>query len=117
MKIMRNLSREGKSIILITHKLNEIKAVADNCTIIRRGKMIGVVPVATTTMEQMAEMMVGRPVSFKVQKSPAKPGNPVLEVHNLCAMNTKKVLGVKNFNLTIREGEIIGLAGVDGNGQ
>lgn len=117
MQIMRNLSKEGKSIILITHKLNEIKAVADNCTIIRRGKMIGVVPVATTTMEQMAEMMVGRPVSFKVQKSPAKPGNPVLEVHNLCAMNTKKVLGVKNFNLTIREGEIIGLAGVDGNGQ
>ena len=99
MQIMRNLSKEGKSIILITHKLNEIKAVADNCTIIRRGKMIGVVPVATTTMEQMAEMMVGRPVSFKVQKSPAKPGNPVLEVHNLCAMShciTKRKIRQQN---------------------
>lgn len=117
MQIMRNLSKEGKSIILITHKLNEIKAVADNCTVIRRGKMIGVVPVATTSMEEMAQMMVGRPVNFKVQKAPAKPGALVLEVKNLCVMNAKKVLGVKHFNLTIHEGEIVGLAGVDGNGQ
>ena len=117
MQIMRNLSKEGKSIILITHKLNEIKAVADNCTIIRRGKMIGVVPVATTSVEKMAEMMVGRPVNFKVQKVPAKPGAAVLEVQDLCVMNAKKVLGVKHFNLTVHEGEIIGLAGVDGNGQ
>ena len=117
MKIMRNLSREGKSIILITHKLNEIKAVADNCTIIRRGKMIGVVPVATTSIDQMAEMMVGRPVSFKVAKTPAQPGKPILEVRDLCVMNAKKVLGVKHFNLTIHAGEIVGLAGVDGNGQ
>src|SRR5574344_665304 len=109
MQIMRNLSREGKSIILITHKLNEIKAVADNCTVIRRGKMIGVVPVATTSMEEMAQMMVGRPVNFKVQKAPAKPGALVLEVKDLCVMNAKKVLGVKHFNLTIHEGEIVGL--------
>lgn len=117
MQIMRNLVAEGKSIILITHKLNEIKAVADRCTVIRRGKVIGVVDVATTTQAQMAAMMVGRPVSFKVEKKPAQPGRIILDVHNLNVMNSKKVLGVKDFSLSVRAGEIVGIAGVDGNGQ
>ncbi len=117
MQIMRNLIKEGKSIILITHKLNEIKAVADRCTVIRRGKVIGMVDVAGTSQAKMAAMMVGRPVSFKVDKKPAKPGKPVLELKDVNVMNIKKVLGVKDFSLQVREHEIVGIAGVDGNGQ
>ena len=117
MQIIRNLVKERKSVIIITHKLNEIKAVADRCTIIRRGKLIDVVDVASTDAAQMAAKMVGRPVNFKVEKSSPKIGRPVLEVKNLCVMNTKKVLGVKNFSLAVHAGEIVGLAGVDGNGQ
>ena len=117
MEIMRNLSAEGKSIILITHKLDEIKKVAKRCTVIRRGKLIDVVDVASTSVEDMAAAMVGRPVSFKVDKSPCHPGDPILEIENLSVMNSKGVLGVKDFSLTLHAGEIIGLAGVDGNGQ
>lgn len=117
MQIMRNLAAEGKSIILITHKLDEIKQVASRCTIIRRGKLIGEVDVAEATPEEMAAAMVGRPVSFKVDKKPSQPGEPVLEVRNLSVMNSKRVLGLKDFSLTVRKGEIIGIAGVDGNGQ
>lgn len=117
MQIMKNLAAEGKSIILITHKLDEIKAVADRCTIIRRGKLIGVVDVAKASVEEMAAAMVGRPVSFKVEKAPCRIGRPILEIENLSVMNSKKVLGVKNFSLTVNGGEIVGLAGVDGNGQ
>ena len=117
MRIIRNLVKEGKSVIIITHKLNEIKAVADRCTIIRRGKLIDVVDVASTDAALMAAKMVGRPVNFKVEKCAPKIGRPVLEVKNLCVMNTKKVPGVKNFSLTVHAGEIVGLAGVDGNGQ
>lgn len=117
MVIIKNLVKEGKSVIIITHKLDEIKTVADRCTIIRRGKMIDVVDVAATSVEEMAAKMVGRPVNFKVEKAPAKTGRPILEVRNLNVMNAKKVLGVKDFSLTVHEGEIIGLAGVDGNGQ
>ena len=117
MRIMKNLAKEGKSIILITHKLNEIKTVADRCTIIRRGKMIGVVDVASTSMQDMAAKMVGRPVNFKVDKAPSCPGRAILEIKNLSVMNTKNIAGVKNFSLSVHEGEIVGLAGVDGNGQ
>lgn len=117
MQIMHNLVAEGKSIILITHKLDEIKAVANRCTVIRRGKFIGVVDVKSTSVEEMAAMMVGRPVSFKVDKKPCSLGNTVLEIKNLNVMNAKKVLGVKDFSLSISAGEIVGLAGVDGNGQ
>ena len=117
MQIMRNLAAEGKSIILITHKLEEIKAVAEKCTIIRRGKLIGVVDVAGTSVEEMAALMVGRPVSFKVDKGEPRIGEAVLEIRNLDVMNNKHVLGVKDFSLTIRRGEIVGIAGVDGNGQ
>ena len=118
MTIMKNLAAEGKSIILITHKLDEIKRVAKRCTVIRRGKFIGVVDVATTSVNEMAAMMVGRPVSFKVDKAPKTPGEAVLEVENLNVLNNNKgVLGVKDFSLSVRRGEIVGIAGVDGNGQ
>jgi simple sugar transport system ATP-binding protein len=117
MQIMRSLISEGKSVILITHKLNEIKAVADRCTIIRRGKVIGVVDVKTTSQAKMASMMVGRPVSFKVDKKPAQVGRVILDVHDLNVMSNKKILGVKGFNLSVKAGEIVGIAGVDGNGQ
>ncbi len=115
--IMRGLIKEGKCIILITHKLEEIKAVADRCTIIRRGKMIDVVDVKSTSQSDMASLMVGRPVNFKVDKKKAKPTDPVLEIKNLNVRNSKKLLGVKDFSLTVRAGEIVGIAGVDGNGQ
>ncbi|HIV98866.1 MAG TPA: ABC transporter ATP-binding protein [Candidatus Ornithospirochaeta avicola] len=116
-EIMKNLAREGKSIILITHKLEEIKAVAERCTIIRRGKLISVVDVKSTSAADMAALMVGRPVNFKTEKKESKPGEKVLEIRNLNVMNNKKVLGVKDFSLSVRRGEIIGIAGVDGNGQ
>ncbi len=117
MQIMRNLVKEGKSIIIITHKLDEIKAVAQRCTVIRRGKYIGVVDVASTSVDEMAAMMVGRPVSFKVEKKPCEVKDVVLSIQNINVRNAKKVLGVKNFSLDIKGGEIVGLAGVDGNGQ
>lgn len=117
MEIMKGLKAEGKSLILITHKLDEIKAVADRCTVIRRGKMIDVVDVKTTSQAEMAALMVGRPVNFVVEKQEAQPKEPILEIENLNVMNAKKVLGVKDFSLTVRAGEIIGIAGVDGNGQ
>lgn len=115
--IMKSLVAEGKSIILITHKLKEIKAAADRCTVIRRGKAIGTVQVAETSEAVMAEMMVGRQVSFKVDKKPSQPGNVVLKIEDLSVMNNKKVLGLKQFSLELRAGEIVGIAGVDGNGQ
>ncbi|MBI9093829.1 MAG: ABC transporter ATP-binding protein [Sphaerochaeta sp.] len=117
MQIMRNLVAEGKSVILITHKLNEIKAVADRCTVIRRGKLIGVVDVKKTSPAEMASMMVGRPVNFTVEKKPAQVGRVILELYDLKVMNSKKMLGVKGINLSVKSGEIVGIAGVDGNGQ
>ena len=117
MNIIRDLIKEGKSIIIITHKLREIKAIADKCTVIRRGKYIGTVDVKDTTEAKMAEMMVGREVSFKVEKKEAKPGKTVLKINNLSVMNNKKVLGLKNFSIEARAGEILGIAGVEGNGQ
>ena len=116
-KIMKNLINEGKSIIIITHKLKEIKAAADRCTVIRRGRYIGTVDVKTTSEAEMAKMMVGREVSFKVNKKPAKPGDVVLDIKNLSVKNNKKVLGLKDFSIDVRAGEIVGIAGVEGNGQ
>ncbi len=116
-KIMRNLTDEGKSILLITHKLKEIKLVADRCTVIRRGKMIGTVDVSDTTTSEMAEMMVGRVVSFNVDKKDQEPGKTVLDVKDLSVIGHQGVLKLKNFNFTVRAGEIVGIAGVDGNGQ
>ena len=117
MKIIKNLIKEGKSIILITHKLKEIKEVSDRCTVIRKGKYIGTVDTKDTTEAQMAKMMVGRDVSFKVEKKEAKLKDEVLRVENISVKNNKKVLGLKNFSLSIKGGEILGVAGVEGNGQ
>ncbi|MHC0037140.1 ABC transporter ATP-binding protein [Pseudoneobacillus sp. C159] len=117
MKIMRNLINEGKSIIIITHKLKEIKAVADRCTVIRRGKGIGTVNVKETSEATLAEMMVGRHVNFKVDKKESTPGNVVLKIDSVSAKNNRKVMGLKNFSLEVRKGEIVGIAGVEGNGQ
>lgn len=116
-KIMKGLVAEGKSIIVITHKLKEIKAAANRCTVIRRGKTIGTVDVATTSELQMAEMMVGRSVTFKVDKKPSQPGDVILKLEGLTVNNNKNVPGLKDFNLEVRAGEIVGIAGVEGNGQ
>ena len=117
MNIMRSLVVEGKSIILITHKLREIKAIADRCTVIRRGQPVGTVQVANTPEEKLAEMMVGRKVIMKVSKGPENPGKTILKLENLSVISNRGVLGLKNFSLEVRCGEIVGIAGVDGNGQ
>ncbi|SHK27616.1 ABC transporter ATP-binding protein [Paramaledivibacter caminithermalis] len=117
MEIMRRLVEEGKSIILITHKLKEIKEVADRCTIIRRGKYIDTVDVATTSEEKLASLMVGREVSFKVEKDKAKPRENVLRISDLVVRDSRGLKAVDGLNLEINAGEILGIAGVDGNGQ
>ena len=117
MDIMRNLVREGKTILLITHKLKEIKAVADVFTVLRKGKCIGTYKVADVTEAEMAEMMVGRAVSFTTEKGEAHPGEAVLEIKHLNVKGVKGLMAVKDFSLTVRAGEIVGLAGIDGNGQ
>ena len=117
MDIIRRLKSEGKTIILITHKLKEIKAVAERCTVLRRGKYIGTVDVAGVSEEQMAEMMVGRAIKFEIDKEPANPGPIVLDIRNINVRNSRGTLGVKNLSLDARAGEIVGIAGVDGNGQ
>jgi general nucleoside transport system ATP-binding protein len=117
LNIMRTLIAEGKSIILITHKLKEIKLIADRCTVIRRGRLIGTVEVSETREEQLAEMMVGRQVSFVVDKPDLDPGEVILTIRGLSVPGQAGVLAVKNIDLYIRAGEIVGLAGVDGNGQ
>lgn len=116
-KIIRNLQAEGKSIILITHKLKEIKAIADRCIVIRRGKVVGTVMVKETTEAQMAEMMVGRQVSFHVDKGSFQPGPVVLSLKNVSVRNNRKLPALKSFSLDVRAGEIVGVAGVEGNGQ
>lgn len=115
--IMKNLVREGKSIILITHKLKEIMAAADTVTVIRRGKVVGSVPVRETNPDQLAAMMVGREVAFRVEKAPAKPGPVVLEVRNVTALDNRGVPALNGISFEVRAGEILGIAGVDGNGQ
>ncbi len=118
MEIMRGLAQEGKSIIFITHKLDEIKRVADRCTVLRRGKCIGTVNVSDVTVEDMSEMMVGRKVILHVEKKPNEPGKPVLEVKNLTVKSDRsKKNKVQNLSLEVKEGEIVCIAGIDGNGQ
>ncbi|PKM84882.1 MAG: heme ABC transporter ATP-binding protein [Firmicutes bacterium HGW-Firmicutes-11] len=118
MKIMRELSEEGKSILFITHKLNEIKAVADRCTVLRKGKLIGTIDVEATSKEEMSEMMVGRRVEFAVEKGEAHLGEPAFEVRELTVgdkHHAKKK--VKDVSFTVKKGEIVCIAGIDGNGQ
>lgn len=117
MEIIGHLTADGKSVILITHKLKEIKAVADNCTIIRQGKYIDTVAVDQVSENDLAAMMVGRDVEFTVEKKPLDPGNVVLEVKDLRGKDYRGVEILKGLNLNVRRGEIVGLAGVDGNGQ
>ena len=118
MKIMKSLAAEGKSILFITHKLNEIMEVADRCTILRKGKYIDTVDVKHTTPEKLSSMMVGRDVSFKVEKQPAKPGKVILDVKGMTiAGEHRKKDAVKNVSFQVHEGEIVCIAGIDGNGQ
>lgn len=116
-RIVRNLKARGKTIIIITHKLHEIKEIADSCTIIRKGRYIETVNVAETSEEDLAAKMVGRKVDLKISKTAAHPGENVLVIDSLNAMNDKNLPAVRNFSLTLRRGEITGLAGIDGNGQ
>jgi len=115
--IMKKLISEGKSIILITHKLKEIMEVSDRCTVIRRGVGIGTVDVADTNQDELASMMVGREVNFSIQKKPSEPSNETLEISSLVVEDARKVPAVNGMNLSVRAGEIVGVAGVDGNGQ
>ncbi|HES0276498.1 TPA: ABC transporter ATP-binding protein [Streptococcus pyogenes] len=117
MTIMKNLVKEGKSIILITHKLDEIRAVADRVTVIRRGKSIETVDVAGATSQDLAEMMVGRSVSFTTSKKAAEPKDVVLSIKNLEVDENIGIPAVKGLSLDVRAGEIVGIAGIDGNGQ
>ena len=118
MKIMKNLAVEGKSILFITHKLNEIMAVADRCSVLRKGKYIGTVEIKDTTKEELSEMMVGRQVKFEVDKDEAIPGDVVLDVDKLCVESKiHKKLAVKDVSFQVHAGEIVCIAGIDGNGQ
>ena len=115
--IMRSLTKDGKSIIIITHKLKEIKAAADFCTIIRQGKYIDTVDVEKVSENELASMMVGRNVTFTVDKPEQEPGEVVLDVKDLHCNDYRGVEIVKGLNLQVRRGEIVGIAGIDGNGQ
>ncbi len=118
MQIMRNFTKEGKSILFITHKLNEIMAVADRCTVLRKGKYMGTVNIADTTVEDLSTMMVGRKVSLQVEKGPENLGEEVLHVSNVFVpSNLHKGYAVKDVSFSVKRGEIVCLAGIEGNGQ
>ena len=118
LQIMKNLAAEGKSILFITHKLNEIMAVADRCSVLRKGKYIGTVDIADCTKDDLSRMMVGRDVEFAVQKVPAQPKDVVLDVQNLSVVSkVSKKNAVNDVTFQVRAGEIVCIAGIDGNGQ
>ena len=118
MEIMRGFKKEGKSILFITHKLNEIMAVADRCTVLRKGKYMGTVDIKDTTKEELSRMMVGRDVQLQVDKKPAKPGKVVLDVENVTMQSPQhKKDAVRNVSFQVHAGEIVCLAGIEGNGQ
>ena len=118
MVIMRHLASEGKSIILITHKLDEIKAVADQVTVIRRGKSIDSFPVAGVSSQELADIMVGRSVAlYATEKSPARPKETVISLDHVTVKDSRGLTAVKDLRLDIHAGEVVGLAGIDGNGQ
>ncbi|WP_299816467.1 ABC transporter ATP-binding protein [uncultured Jannaschia sp.] len=116
-RILRGLRDEGKTIILITHKLREIMEITDTVSVMRRGEMTATVRTAETSPEELAELMVGRKVLLRVDKAPATPRDVVLEVRNLRVVDEQKVERLRGIDLTIRRGEILGIAGVSGNGQ
>ena len=118
LKIMKNLAAEGNSILFISHKLNEIMSVADRCSVLRKGKYIGTVDIASTTKDELSRMMVGRDVQFAVEKAPAQPGEVILDVKDMSVLS--KVSGseaVDHISFQVRGGEIVCIAGIDGNGQ
>ncbi|HHU04204.1 MAG: ABC transporter ATP-binding protein [Saccharofermentanales bacterium] len=117
LEIMEELRRSGKTIILITHKLEEIKQVADRCAILLRGKLVGVYDVAETSTQQMANLMVGKEIDFEIQKDEQKSGDIVLETNGITVFDDRGVKAVDDVSLQIREGEILAIAGVSGNGQ
>jgi simple sugar transport system ATP-binding protein len=115
--IVRSLQAEGKSIIFISHKLNEVLEIADRITVLRRGKTVETVPKAGATEESLAKLMVGRDVLLRVDKTPATPGEPLLTLEDVHVLDERGLEAVKGISLTVRSGEIVGVAGVDGNGQ
>ena len=118
MQIMKALVREGKSILFISHKLNEIMEVSDRCTVLRKGKYVGTVETSKTTPEELSAMMVGRNISFKVDKKPAAPGKTILEVKDISVSGGRgKKDAVRNVSFSVKAGEILCIAGIDGNGQ
>ncbi len=118
MQIMKNLAREGKSILFISHKLNEIMEVADRCSVLRKGKYIGTVEIKNTSKEELSRMMVGRDVDFTVHKKESTPGDVILDVENVTvASRVHHNDAVKNVSFKVRAGEIVCIAGIDGNGQ
>ena len=114
---LRHMAGEGKAIILISHKLHEVMAISDRITILRAGKVVATVDTSQTTKEDLAQMMVGRKVLFHVEKPPVEPGEIALEVRDLRAQSDKDLPALRDVSLTIRQGEILGIAGVAGNGQ
>lgn len=116
-QIMRDLTRAGKTIIVITHKLKEIKASSETCTIIRRGQYVDEVHVDDVSEEQLADMMVGHHVNLTVDKKPAQPGEAIFEISDLHVEDERGIETVKGLSLTVHAGEIVGIAGIDGNGQ
>ena len=118
MATMKGFAKEGKSILFITHKLNEIMAVADRCSVLRKGKYIGTVNICDTNKQELSNMMVGRPVQLQVEKKPANPGEVVLDIRNLTVPSKlSKNDAVKDVSFQVRAGEIVCIAGIDGNGQ
>ena len=115
--ILRQMKKEGLSILLITHKLNEVLEVSDRVTILRKGEKVSTVNTAEVTREDLARMMVGREVVFRLNKPKVKIGETVLEVKDLCAHNDRRQAALQNLSLNVRAGEIVGIAGVTGNGQ
>ncbi|UCG09552.1 MAG: ABC transporter ATP-binding protein [Desulfobacterales bacterium] len=116
-EILRSLKNQGKTIIFITHKLQEVMAVSDAVTVMRRGKVVGTVRTENTTRQEIATMMVGRQVLFRVERTQAEPGAVVLTVKDLKALNNKNLPALRGISFSVREGEILGIAGVEGNGQ
>ena len=116
-EILGSLKDQGKTIIFITHKLQEVMAVADTVTVMRRGKVVGTVSTQDTTRQEIATMMVGRQVLFRVERTQAEPGEVVLTVKDLNALDNKDLPALRDISFSVREGEILGIAGVEGNGQ